>query len=411
MSSFNYTRLPKRSKKRVAIHVNAGAEKHVRSGHPWLFADSIRKQSHEGNIGDHAVLFDRKNRFLGLGLYDATSQIRVKMLHSGAPAQIDTEWLKAKLLTAIEQRTKNFADNVTNGYRLVHGENDGLPDLIIDRYAGVIVIKLYSQIWQPDLQSIVRLLINTLDPDCIVLRLSRRFSKTPTPLNDGDILHGVLPTQPQFLENKLTFNVDPIKGQKTGFFLDQRDNRQRVGQYCKNKTVLNVFAYSGGFSLYAAQAGATSVVSLDISQHALNDAKANFAANQNNTNVANCKHTLLAEDAFKALINFGKNGRKFDVVVVDPPSFASKKSDIENALKAYEDLNRLAAEVVAPAGLLITASCSSRIPAVDFFDAALRGMTAAGRHINIFQETTHADDHPIGFKEGAYLKCLYTELD
>ncbi len=411
MAPFDFRTLPTRNSRRIAVRVRPKVEKHIRSGHPWLFADSITSTSHQGNTGDHAVIFDRNNKFLAIGLWDAGSKIPVKLLHAGSPTKVDTNWLKAKLTGIFTARDRHFDPARTNGYRLIHGENDGLPDLVIDRYASVVVIKLYSAIWLPDLETVCATLQAHYACDGIVLRLARRFKSTHGNLQDGMCLAGVLPAKPNFLENGIRFNVDPVRGQKTGFFLDQRDNRAKVGTLSKDKTLLNVFSYSGGFSLTAAQHGATAVTSLDISQYALTEAEENFALNANLARVAACQHETLADDAFSALTTLARQNKMFDVVVTDPPSFANKQADVPNALAAYARLNKLAAKVVKPKGILVAASCSSRITREKFFEAVFQGLSQAQRQATIIDETFHAVDHPIGFAEGGYLKCLYLQLD
>jgi 23S rRNA (cytosine1962-C5)-methyltransferase len=210
-----------------------------------------------------------------------------------------------------------------------------------------------------------------------------------------------------FRENGLRFEADPIRGQKTGFFLDQRDNRARVGDLARGRSVLNAFSYSGGFSLYAARGGAREVTSLDISQPALDAAARHFTLNDDVPAVAACQHELLCADAFEAFEALAEGKRLFDVVVVDPPAFAKKQSEVDRALSAYARLCRLALRVLKPGGELVLASCSSRVSAEAFRDNALSAASRAGRPLRIHEETGHALDHPVGFPEGAYLKCVF----
>jgi 23S rRNA (cytosine1962-C5)-methyltransferase len=202
-----------------------------------------------------------------------------------------------------------------------------------------------------------------------------------------------------------------LHGQKTGFFLDQRENRARVEGLAAGKETLNVFAYTGGFSLYAARGGASSVVSLDISAPALAAARRNFDLNRALPGVAAARHELLVEDAFSALARLARDGRRFDLVIVDPPAFAKQQSEIPAALRSYERLAGLALGVLRPGGTLVMASCSSRVGAEDFFAAVRRGAARAGRPLKEFAHTGHPVDHPVSFAEGAYLKCLYAQVD
>ncbi|MFT5130064.1 MAG: 23S rRNA (cytosine1962-C5)-methyltransferase, partial [Rhodothermales bacterium] len=205
-----------------------------------------------------------------------------------------------------------------------------------------------------------------------------------------------------FHENGIAFEAEPVCGQKTGFFLDQRDNRARVGQLAKGLDVLNVFAYTGGFSLYAARGGATSVTCLDISKPALAAGERNFALNDENT-----PHECIAADAFDGLAEFALEGRKFGMVILDPPSFARSQREIERALKAYRRLAGLGLAVLARGGVLVAASCSARVSADDFFATVHSAAAGAKRPLQEIERTSHAMDHPIGFPEGAYLKCVF----
>jgi 23S rRNA (cytosine1962-C5)-methyltransferase len=264
MKSKVLSSLPNPSEKRIAIRISAEAERALRGGHPWLYTDAIQRQSHEGRSGDLAVIFDRKGRFLAIGLYDPKSPLRVRILHHGRPIPIDRDWFAMRIAQAGALR-QTLRGSATSGYRLVHGENDGLPGLVIDRYGNSYVLKLYTTAWIVHLQSVLRVLIAETGGERFILRLSRQVQKEVDALhglNDGMILHGHPLDGPlMFLENGFTFEVDPVHGQKTGFFLDQRENRERVEQLAGNKSVLNVFAYTGGFSLYAARGGAREVVS------------------------------------------------------------------------------------------------------------------------------------------------------
>lgn len=406
-SLIDFSEIPKPSAQRIALRVSAEAEKIIRQGHPWVFDQSIIEQSHHGVPGELAVIFDSKRKFLAIGLYDATSPIRVRILQKGKPAPIDSNWFQEKINTAIALR-KPLNNKNTNGYRLVHGENDGLPGLIIDRYAETLVIKLYTPAWVPHLQEICSAL-NSFQH--LILRLSRSLNK------QSKYLHGLtdgMTLTPHtteslilFKENGLTFECDPINGQKTGFFLDQRENRERVKKLSKDKTVLNIFSYTGGFSIYAADGGAKEVVSVDFSMPAIQATLRNIEHNQNNPNVKSAKFETIAKDAFEVLAEMKGNNRKFDIVILDPPMFAQNQSQIETALSAYKRLTQLGLDVLKPNGILVQASCSSRVDAESFFETVHRSAKEAGRPLKEMERTGHALDHPITFKEGAYLKCLF----
>ncbi|MBU1749610.1 MAG: class I SAM-dependent rRNA methyltransferase [Chloroflexi bacterium] len=403
--------IPEPGDRRIALRVTPAAERALRQGHPWLFDRAIDQQSHEGRPGDLAVVFDRRRRFLAVGLYDPHSAIRVRILQHGKPATIDRDWFAARLVAAAQVRTPLLARppaTATTGYRLVHGENDGLPGLVIDRYEQTMVLKLYTLAWVPHLRDVVAALAIVAPAERLVLRLGRALlapSSGLYGLGDGLVLFGPDLTGPVlFLENGLCFEADPVRGQKTGFFLDQRDNRARVETLAAGRAVLNAFAYTGGFSAYAARGGARGVVSIDTSAPALQAATRNLAHNRLVTS-----HEVLVEDAFAALARLGQTGRRFDMVIIDPPAFAQKGAQVAAALSAYARLTRLGLGVLQPGGLLVQSSCSSQVDAETFFQTVHTAAGQVGRPLGEIARTGHALDHPITFREGSYLKCLFAE--
>jgi 23S rRNA (cytosine1962-C5)-methyltransferase len=408
--NFLLSELPKPAVQRIALRITAPAERALKQGHPWIFDQSITEQSHEGAPGDLAVIFDGKRRFLGVGLYDPTSTIRVRVLQKIKPAAIDTNWFIEKIKTADAIRNP-LTKQDTNGYRLVHGENDGLPGLVIDRYAETLVLKIYTPAWVPHLKDVLSALEQTQSFNHLILRLSRLLNKQTDDLHgltDGITLTAQTPEGLiLFKENGITFECDPINGQKTGFFLDQRENRERVRELSKGKSVLNVFSYTGGFSLYAADGGAKEVVSVDFSTPATQATLRNIEHNQNKPNVKNAKFETLDQDAFEALAQMKASGRQFDIVILDPPMFAQNQSQVETALTAYRRLTHLGLDVLKRGGILVQASCSSRVSTVEFFDAIHQSARETGRPLEEIERTGHALDHPITYKEGAYLKCLF----
>jgi 23S rRNA (cytosine1962-C5)-methyltransferase len=399
--------------RRLAIRLTPAGQRSLRAGHPWIYDRTIVSQSAEGSPGDLAVIFDDRRRFMAIGLYDPTSVMRVRVLHAGDPVTIDRAWLRDKLIAAAAWRAP-LADSGTTGYRLVHGENDGLPGLVIDRYAATLVVKVYSLAWVPRLADLRAALDEAYPAASVVLRLSRNLLRNPEylyGLADGAVLAGMRPDGPViFTENGLRFEADVLQGQKTGFFLDQRDNRARVERLAAGRTVLNVFAYSGGFSLYAARGGAREVTSLDADRHALAAAERNFALNRDIPAVAAARHTVLIADAFAALAELHRQDRSFDLVIVDPPSFARRREEVAGALAAYGRLAGQALDVLAPGGSLVMASCSSRVSAPAFFKA-IHAAAADKRRPLIEQDRTgHPIDHPVLLPESAYLKCLYATV-
>jgi len=408
--NLSLAQVPSPAAKRIALRVSAPAERSLRQGHPWIFDQSITEQSHEGAPGDLAVIFDGKRQFMAIGLYDPTSSIRVRILQHRQPATIDSNWFHTKLVAANQLR-EPLSEQSTDGYRLVHGENDGLPGLIIDRYADTLVIKVYSPIWIPHLKDFCSALLQTNTCKHLILRLSRSLAKQSEylfGLTDGMTLAGQATEElVLFRENGLTFECDPIHGQKTGFFLDQRENRARVEKLSKGKSVLNVFAYTGGFSVYAARGGAKQVISVDISAPALQAAIHNFSHNQHIPAVKSAIHETIAEDAFEVLARMESQKRLFDLVIIDPPMFAQNQNQVAAGLSAYRKLTHLGLGVLRPSGTLVQASCSSRIDAETFFDTIHQSARESHRQLKEIERTGHALDHPIAFEEGAYLKCMF----
>ncbi|MFN2162118.1 MAG: class I SAM-dependent rRNA methyltransferase [Candidatus Promineifilaceae bacterium] len=402
--------LPTPGKQSLALRVKPNAEAKLRAGHPWLYDNAITRISREGLPGDTAVVFDRKGRFLAAGLYDPASPIRVRLLVHRQAEQIGPQLFARRLSDAHAVRAP-LLQSETNGYRLIHGANDGLPGAVIDRYDDTYVLKLYSTAWVPRLRALLDELVSLVSPHRIVLRLSRQLQKRPQELyglTDGLVLLGnQLKGAVTFLENGLLFEADVLHGQKTGFFLDQRENRQRVGDLAAGKTVLNAFSYSGGFSLYAARGGALAVIDVDQSVEALTAARRHFALNSGLPQVAAARHKVLQGDVFAVLPELAAEGRQFDVVILDPPAFARRKSEVERALSAYGHLARLGLAVLKPGGTLVASSCSSRITAEMFYDLVNQAARGAGRPLQEMERTAHGLDHPITFREGAYLKTLF----
>ena len=397
------------SGRRIPVNLTAAGERALRAGHPWLFDGAVASVKKPGKAGDLAVIFShKKNKFIGVGLYDPDSPIRIRVLHQGAPLRIDTAFFRARARDA-KQRRKALLESDTDGYRLIHGENDGFPGLVVDVYAGVAVIKVYSPVWFPWLGELLPLLVESAGATTAVLRTSRNATTAAAAYGytPGQVLHGTLP-DPEviFREHGLKFVANVIHGHKTGFFLDHRANRKRVGELSRGLDVLDVFSYAGGFSVHALGGGARSVVSLDISEPALALARRNATLNFGPDD----RHETLAADAFAGLAALGEEGRSFGLVIVDPPSFAKREREVPGALDAYRRINRLAIPLVAPGGILLAASCSARVPAEDFFAVVEGVLTASGRSWKLLERTYHDEDHPIGFTEGAYLKSGYYRL-
>jgi 23S rRNA (cytosine1962-C5)-methyltransferase len=390
----------------LRLRITAAAETAVRSGHPWVFGDSVRELNRDGQAGELAVIYDREDRFLAIGLFDPDSPIRVRVLHRGKPEPITDAWWTARLEETLARRQDVF-DELTTGGRLIHGESDGWPGLVLDRYDTTLVLKLYSGAWLPRLDEVADVIRARLQPDRLVLRLSRnvRVAAAGSGREEG-VLSGAAPAGPViFTESGLRFEADVLRGQKTGFFLDQRENRRRVETLARGRRVLNAFSFSGGFSLYAARGGAVSATDLDLSAHALAAAERNFALNASVASMARCRHESAQGDAFDWL--GAQADRKFDLIVLDPPSFAPREAGRAAALRAYERLAGLGMARLERDGILVACSCSAHVSAREFFDAVRRAASRTKRKFNELAVTGHPPDHPVGFKEAEYLKGIY----
>ena len=382
----------------------------MRAGHPWLFSDSIRDQNRPGTVGELAIIYDRKDRFLGMGLFDPDGPICVRMLHTGKPQKVDRVWWQQHLAATLDRR-RNLFDSQTNGYRLCNGESDGWPGLVLDRYDTTVVLKIYTTVWLPRLNEIVELIAEQVPHERLILRLSRNIQASSLPLTEGQVLRGPAPAEVSvFLESGIRFEVDPIRGQKTGFYLDQRENRRIVESLARGRRVLNAFSFSGGFSLYAARGGAVSVTDLDISPHALASAVRNFALNLDNPAINRCRHESVKTDVFDWLNSTAVAPQSFDLIILDPPSLARRESERAQAIHAYGRLARSAIELLAPNGILVACSCSAHVSAPEFLESVRNAGTQSGRAVTELQTTGHAADHPATFPEANYLKAIYLRL-
>ncbi len=409
----DFDALPTRADKNIAMRVRSGAERALRQGHPWVYEEAIVKQSHLGNAGDLAVIYDReKNNFLAVGLYDPLSPIRVKVLQALESRRIDQAFFAEKLRAAQAKR-QALIETETTGYRLVYGESDGFPAMVLDRYGETLALKLYTAAWLPHLRDLLAALQEALVFDSLVLRLSRSLQSDQLNiaklygLREGQQLIGeTTDGLVDFVENGLLFRADVKRGHKTGFFFDQRDNRQRVRDLALGRRVLDVFSYSGGFTVCALAGGARSVTALDVSQPALDVLK--FNARNNGFDLD--KVDTLAVDAFAGLRQLIAAKRKFNMVIVDPPAFANSRASMRNAVLAYRRLVEMALRLLADDGILVMASCSSRIKAEMFYQLVTRSAAVAGYQLEEIERTSHALDHPVGFPEAEYLKALFARL-
>ena len=406
--------LPRRTNPRhIAVRVKQKAVAAVRAGHPWLFEDSVKKAPADAAPGDVAVLYDPDGRkIIAAGLYDPHSQLRVRILQNAPGLPPVGPGLFGRLAADAASKRAGAIPDSTTAYRLTNGESDGFPGLVADRYGDTLVVKLYSEAFVPWAGDVADAFL-AANPGLVhcVIRLSRSLEDSPFVRRFFPEPAAVFSPEPDafrcpvpFEENAIRFEADVIRGQKTGFFLDQRENRARVGTMSAGRDVLNVFSFSGGFSLYAARGGAAGVCSVDADKHAIAACERHFELNSDHPNVRRCQHEGIVGDAFEVMKSLAHDKRRFGLVIVDPPSFAKSAAEHDRALNSYARLAALADSLLKPGGTLVFASCSSRVPADDFFNTILPRL-----HVRELMRTAHAPDHPAKFPESHYLKCLYAE--
>jgi len=398
----------------IKLQVSKTLQAKIQKGHPWVFDYQIQGQTPEvGQPGDLGIIYTSKNKFLAIGFYDPYSDIRLRILQWGTPLNIDARFFRDRLQKAVTLR-RSLENQGTSGYRVINGENDGFPGMVLDRYEDTAVLKLYTAAWIPYLDAFLGSLVKTLPLERCVLRLSRNCRPVVEEISsyrEGQILFGPkLHSAVCFRENGLFFEVDVFKGQKTGFFLDQRENRQRIRSLAKNKSVLNVFSYTGGFSMYAFAGKCHSVWEIDSSALALKTSRDTFALNFSETTSEEKEFQQIEGDAFTALRQLQNKKVSFDIVILDPPAFAVKKKQKPKALATYRRLAEFGTKLTRPGGLLFAASCSRQVSAEEFFREVFSGIRSAGKSYQEIDRTGHAVDHPVTFKEAEYLKGIYLKI-
>ena len=385
------------------VVLRAGREKPVLRRHPWVFSGAVARIEGPAQDGDLVRVADSRGRDLATGYLNRRSQIVVRLLTWETGEQVDAAFWSRRLQRAIAGRQRLAADPATDAYRLVHAEADGLPGLIVDRYGDWLVVQCLTLGMARRRAEIVSLLAGLLRPRGIYGRDDAEVRrKEGLPLEKGLLWGEEPPGRVEVREQGCRFLVDIRRGHKTGFYLDQRENRQRVAACCAGAEVLNAFAYTGGFGVYAGRAGARSVVNVDTSAGALALAAENVALN-------GCPpQEMVTGDVFRLLRTWRDRGRAFDLVILDPPKFAASQAQVRDASRGYKDANLLAMRLLRPGGLLATFSCSGLVSA-DLFQKIVFGASLdAGREVQIIGRLSQGADHPVllTFPESAYLKGL-----
>ena len=389
------------------LYLKPGKEESLKRFHPWVFSGAIAKVEGEPEEGEVVDVYTSKKEFIACGHFQIGS-IAVRVL-TFRQEEINRDFWKRRLEVALDlRRSLNLVDNPENNtYRLVHGEGDNLPGLIIDVYGQTAVMQAHSagmHVYRMDIADALSEVMGD-----IVKHIYYK-SETTLPFKadlgpENGFIKGGSPENVA-LENGLKFHVDWLKGQKTGFFVDQRENRHLLERYSKGRNVLNMFCYTGGFSFYAMRGGANLVHSVDSSAKAIDLTNQNVELNF----PGDPRHEAFAEDAFKYL---DRMGDQYDLIILDPPAFAKHRDALRNALRGYSKLNAKAFEKIKPGGILVTFSCSQVVDKKDFRNAVFTAAAQSGRSVRILHQLTQPGDHPVNIyhPEGEYLKglVLYVE--
>ena len=390
------------------IKLKKGRDESVRRFHPWIFSGAVACADDSIKEGDVVRVVSSEGNFLAYGHYQEGS-ISVRILSFDESVLPEGDFWVNRIKSARRMR-ESLALTGTTCYRLVHGEGDGLPGLVIDIYGEVAVLQAHSAgmfLTRKEIASALEKVYGDALKAVYDKSEGTAPHKAGLDLNDGYLL-GTYSDESVVLENGHKFTVNWKEGQKTGFFLDQRDNRFLVGEYAKGRNVLNLFCYTGGFSIYALSCGAERVVSVDSSRSAIEMLERNIDIN---FSVSNVNHTSVCDDAIDYL--HGVENGTFDMMIVDPPAFAKHRGALNNALRAYRRLNEAAISKIAPGGYLFTYSCSQVVDRNMFYLTVFSAAAATGRNVRILRRLTQPADHPVNIyhPEGEYLKglLLYVE--
>jgi len=385
------------------VVLKAGREKPVRNAHPWIFSGAVARIEGQPQDGDTIDVVDAAGAFLARGLLNRHSQIVVRLFTWEADEDLTTDLLTQRIAQARTRRARDPSSDTT-AWRVVFSESDGLPGLVVDRYGEVLVVQIGTLGLQQRKEMVIAALDAALAPAAIIERADAETHAREGIVSTSGILRGDVPSSVTITEHGLCFEVDLVRGQKTGFYLDQRENRRRVAAFCKGARVLNCFAYTGGFAVYAAAMGAAQIINVDTASDALRVAEANIALN----GFARPQDEYVTGDVFRVLREYRERGERFDVIVLDPPKFAHNADQVRRATRGYKDINLIALQLLRPNGILATFSCSGAISA-DLFQKVVFGASAdAKRPAQIIERLTQAPDHPVllSFPESEYLKGL-----
>jgi 23S rRNA (cytosine1962-C5)-methyltransferase len=389
------------------LNLLAGQDRRLRAGHPWVFSNELQMDAAAKALppGEIVCLFTADGRPLALAQFNPHSLIAARVVTRNKDAVVDAKFVERRIARALRLRERLYERPY---YRLVHAEADGLPGLVVDRFGDVLVCQLNSAGMARLEEPLLDALQSVLAPRAVVLRNDSPVRELEGLALEVRLVRGELEGTIELVENDLTYLADPLGGQKTGWYYDQRDNRAFAARLARGGRVLDLYSYSGGFGVAAAAAGAKEVLAVDRSQDGLDLALASA-----DRNGLSGMLTIERQDAFAALDALAADKRRFDLVIADPPAFVRSKRDLKPGLRGYRKLARSCGALVAEAGFLVIACCSHNVPADAFADEVHRGLRDAGRGARLLRHAGAGPDHPEhpALPESGYLKCLFCALD
>lgn len=384
-------------------------EESLLGGHLWIFSGALQQPPRWVEPGGLLDVKSATGQFVARGYYNPRTDIAIRILTRNSAEAIDSDFLRKRIREAQSLRAV-FLPQQTNAYRLIHSEGDGLPGLVVDRYADILVAQVHTLGMEHLLPQLVDALMEETGARGLLLRNESQARRREGLEVEGPrVIAGEVPQQVEIVENGVRFTVDPWQGQKTGFFLDQRDKREALRKYARGGRVLNCFCYSGGFSVYAALSDeSTRTVSVDVSAPAIEAARHHFALN----GLDPAQHEFQVEDVFTYLEHASEREERFDVVVLDPPAFAKNQGARTQALKAYRRLNTLGMQALRPGGILLTCSCSGVIGMDDLLGIVSNSAQRHKRSVQLLESYTHGVDHPtnLAMPETNYLKAVFCRI-
>ena len=386
------------------VHVINGRQKKLLQGHPWVYGNEIERVEGETVDGELVTVVDFRGRYMGTGFFNSKSLITVRLL-THRQEEITNELIAKRVAAACDYRRFVMQREGTDSCRLIYGEADRLPGVIADRFGGVIVLQVLALGMEKYTQVIADALVKREKPECLLLQNDDAIRRKEGMECFTKVLHGALPEETIISENGVKLAVDVMGGQKTGYFLDQKDNHLFVRQFCKDARVLDCFSYIGGFALNAAMAGAKEVTAVDISENAVELIRRNAELNGLNveTVCANCFDYLRAQVKVK---------EKYDVIVLDPPAFTKAHANMANACRGYKEIALSAMRLLPSGGVLATHSCSYHMPEDVFVNTVLSAAQDLHRQVRVITLRRQDIDHPVlaGYPESHYLKSLWLQM-